>query len=144
MIRTILHRLFRLGAIPRKMLPVLQQEGIEVADEGMGGWFLTRRVKGPGKRYRHRAEGFSGCLVITRKRVFCTTFWKRQMNIGADDPRMAELVCDAPDARTLSLSFESSVFRPGWEGVIEFRFKTDKALQFCDALRSIGARQASG
>ena len=41
----------------------------------------------------------------------------------------------------LHLSFESSDFREGWQGVIVFRFTTDKALSFQKALIAIGAQQ---
>ncbi|MEZ4551080.1 MAG: hypothetical protein R2860_14210 [Desulfobacterales bacterium] len=49
-------------------------EGIVAVDEGMGGWFVAKNVKGPGKRYIRRREGFVGCLVVTRKRIVCYTF----------------------------------------------------------------------
>ena len=107
----------------------------------IGGWFFTDNVKGPGKRYVNRSEGFSGCLVITRKRVICFTYWKRQINISVDDPGISELYFNVPDHSTLSISFESSAFREKWEGVIELRLNTQKAQQFGDLLKAIGARQ---
>ncbi len=81
----------KVGSIPSKIGPILEQEGIVLFDEGMGGWFIARHVKGPGKRYMHRREGFSGCLVITKKRIICYTYWKRQINISVDDPRLSKL-----------------------------------------------------
>ena len=141
--KNILYRWFGLGSIPRKWLPLLQDEGIVVSDEGIAGWFIARKVKGPGKRYLGRMEGFSGCLVITGKRVLCFTYWRRQINIAVDDPKITHMRFEAPDDRTLSISFESSLFRDGWEGVIEFRFRTEKAGQFRDALKSLGALEGS-
>ncbi len=61
--KTIMYRLFRVGAIPNKIRSVLENEGIILYDEGMGGSFIAKNVKGPGKRYLHRVEGFSGCLT---------------------------------------------------------------------------------
>ena len=139
--KSILYKLFRVGSIPRKIRPILEQESIVLAEEGMAGWFIARNVKGPVKRYVHRREGFSGCLVITRKRIICYTYWKRQINISVDDPRLSKLYADATGQQGLSISFESSVFRDGWEGVIEYRFKTDKADQFQDALTSLGVQK---
>ncbi|MDZ7830304.1 MAG: hypothetical protein U5L07_00975 [Desulfobacterales bacterium] len=141
--KTVLHRLFGIGSIPKKLRPVLENEGIVVFDEGIGGWFVTKHVNGPGKRYRHRTEGFSGCLVITKVRAVCYTYGKRQINISVKDPKIANLYVDMPEEQTLSLSFESSNFREGWEGVIEFRFNTDKALLFRDAFIAIGAQGTS-
>ncbi len=138
--KTILYRLFGLGAIPGKLRPVLDSEGIVVADEGIGGRLVTKRVKGPGKRYFNRTEGFSGCLVVTRKRIVCFTYGKRQINISVEDPKIPKLHVTVPMAETVSVSFESSDFRDGWSGEIELRFKTEKALQFRDVLKSLGVR----
>lgn len=138
--KSILYRLFRVGSIPRKLRPVLEQDDIVLSEEGMRGWFIARNVKGPGKRYVHRREGFSGCLVITRKRIICYTYGKRQINISVEDPRLCKIYVNAADQQKLPVSFESSVFRDGWQGIIEYRFKTDKAIQFQDALTSLGVQ----
>lgn len=118
------------GAIPGKLLPILVQENIIVLDEGIAGWFITKKVKSPGKRFLNRSEDFSGCLAVTKKRVVCFTYWKRQINISAEDPKIRDLYVNVPAEDILSISFESSVFREGWKGVIEFRFKTEKAILF--------------
>lgn len=136
--KSILFKLFRVGAIPRKQRPVLELEEIIVADEGMGGWLITKNVKGPGKRFINRAEGFSGWLAITKKRIVCYTYWKRQINISLEDPKIYQISVNVPREKLLSLSCESSVFRDGWSGSIEFRFKTEKAQQFYNVLKSIG------
>lgn len=141
--KSILFRVLGLGAIPRKLRPLLDAEEIVLADEGMRGWFLTGNVNGPGRRYRHRAEGLSGCLVITKKRILCYSFGKRQINISVDDPKISEFHVDLPRENTLSISFESSAFREGWQGKIELRFRTEKAREFRDALRSLGAQGGS-
>jgi hypothetical protein len=141
--KTILYRLFGVGSIPRKLRPVLEEEGVVVLDEGMGGAFVATHVNGPGKRFRHRSEGFSACLAVTKVRVICFTYGKRQINIGVNDPKVENLWVECPDDNKLCVSFESSVFREGWEGVIEFRFNTDKAIQFRDALVAIGAQEGT-
>lgn len=139
--KTILYRLFKIGGIPKRIGPILAAEGIEICDEGIGGWFVTKNVKGPGKRYINRREGFSGCLVVTGKRVVSFTYGKRQINISVEDPKISEIFVGIPKAETLSISFESSRFRDRWTGVIEFLFKTEKSHQFHDALITIGAQQ---
>jgi hypothetical protein len=138
--KTLLYRLFGLGRIPRQVRPVVASEGIVVADEGIGGWLITKHVNGPGRRHRNRAEGFTGCLVVTKKRILSYTYGRRQINISVDDPRVTELQVALPKAQTLSIAFESAVFREDWRGVMEFRFNTERAQLFHDALRSIGAR----
>lgn len=143
MTKALSYRLFRLGAIPKKWRQPLAQEGIVICDEGMPGWFIAKDVKGPGKRYRRRAEGFSGCLVITNQRVLCFTYWKRQINISTQDPSLSALQVAVPKANTLSISFESATFRTGWQGVLDYRFQTDQAQAFHEALTACGAQQAA-
>lgn len=141
--KTILYRLFGCGSIPKKLRPVLSQEGLVVFDEGIGGRFITKHVRSRGKRYHYRREGFSGCLAVTKARVICCTYGKRQINISSKAPRIVNLYVDIPEKHKLSLSFESSNFREAWEGIIEFQFHTDKALLFRDALTAIGAQQGT-
>lgn len=119
--KALSYRLFGLGRVPRKWRPVIEQEGILVADEGMPGWFIAHNVKGPEKRYWRRAEGFSGCLVVTRQRILCFTYRKCQINVATQDPRLSALHVSVPSPNRLSLSFESAAFRPGWQGLLEYR-----------------------
>jgi hypothetical protein len=143
-VKTLSYRLFGLGGIPKKVRPVIESEQVIVVDEGIGGRFITRHVKGPGKRYRNRIEGFSGSLVVTQKRILCFTYGKRQINIAVDDPRMSQLFVGLPSNGRLSISFESSVFHKDWSGVIEFQFNTEKAPLFYETLSCLGAQQRSG
>jgi hypothetical protein len=141
--KTIFCRLLGLGSVPKRLLPVLQQEGIVILDECMCGSLVMTNVDGPYKRYRHRSEFFLGCLAITEQRLVCYTLWKRQMNISVEDLKLKNLYVDLLSQDKLSISFESSCFREGWQGIIEFRFQTDKAPQFRDALLAIGAQQGA-
>jgi hypothetical protein len=140
MMKSIFYRLFKLGAIPDQMKTVLEHEGIVVSDEGMAGWFITKDVRGPQKRYLSRSEGFAAWLAVTNKRILCYTYRKRQINISVEDPKIANIFVSTPSDEILSISFESSVFRDGWEGIIEFKFKTEKAKLFYHALSAIGAQ----
>jgi hypothetical protein len=40
--KMILYRLFSCGFAAEKLLPVLEQEGGVVLDQGMGGWFVPK------------------------------------------------------------------------------------------------------
>lgn len=141
MAKSILYKLFGLGKIPKKMLPVLQAEGILVSDEGIAGRIFLRKVKGPGRRHYYRTECFPGSLVITEKRVIAYAFWKCKINVPVDDHNIARIHYDMPETHLLLISFEASDFMPGWEGVIELKFKTNKALQFRNALANTGAKE---
>jgi hypothetical protein len=137
--KTISFRLFGLGSVPKKVLPSLRAEGIVVSDEGVPGWLVTGNVKGPGKRFVRRAEGFSGALIVTRARLAVYSYWKRQINVAVDDARLRDLFVHVPEEGKLRLSFEASAFRDGWQGVIEYRFGTPKARRFHEVLTSLGA-----
>jgi hypothetical protein len=141
--KSLLYRLFRLGGIPKRIRPALEAEGIVVADEGMGGLFVCRNVRAPGKRYRCRSEGFSGGFAVTRKRIIAYTFWKRQVHIGVEDSKGRHLHINVPEPGRRSISFEPSEFRDRWSGVIEFRFRTDRAEAFREALRAVGAQKGT-
>jgi len=106
----------------------------------MQGRLLYKNVKGPGKRFINRIEGFSGCLVVTKQRIACFTYRKRQINIAVDDSKISEIFVAMPKENFLSISFESSTFRDGWKGIMEFQFNTNKAQEFLDTLKSIGAK----
>jgi hypothetical protein len=141
--KSLLYRLFNLGSIPEKLAPVLKQEGIVVADEGLTGWFRTRDVAAPGKRHIRRSRWFCGCLVITKMRILCHAFGKRQINLPVGDARLSRLSVDLPGENLLLISFESSDFLPGWKGRIEFLFRTEEAGEFRDVLLSLGAKPGS-
>lgn len=141
--KALSYRLFGLGAVPKRVHRLLASEGLVVWDDGMKGRFIANDLNAPGRRSIGRSEGFSGWLAITRQRIICYTYRKRQINIPVDEPRISELHVSTPDPQMLSLSFESSVFREGWLGVVEFRFQTEKALQFANVLGSLGARHGA-
>ncbi len=133
----MLYRLLGIGAISKKHRPGLEQEGIVVADEGIGGSLTMRDVKGPGRRYSYKKSLFTGWLVITEKRIICYAFGFRQIDIPVNDSRITELQVENPKENILTISFEASVFRPNWSGHMQFKFKTDKAKQFLSCLSGI-------
>lgn len=141
MIAAFLNRIFGVGQVPKRVLPQLEAETIELCAEGITGWFLTDKLRAPGKRFFRRREGFIGCLVLTKQRLIAYSFFKRQINIALNDPGLSNLYVSVIGPDVLSIAFESSLFREGWQGHIEFRFNTDKAQRFYSALVSHGAQR---
>ncbi len=101
--KSILYRLFKIGAIPKDLRPVLESEGIVVSDEGMGGWFITKNFKAPGRRSLYKKSRISGCLIVTKKRVICCTFGRQQISILVGDPKMSFLHAKLVKAQTIAL-----------------------------------------
>jgi hypothetical protein len=143
MTKSLWYRLFRLGGIPRRRRPELAAEGIVLADEGIPGWLVTRRLRGPGTRYRYRGQGFVGSVVVTRSRVLCFAFGNKLVDVPFSDPRMAALEVAAPAAGRLTIAFEAAAFRDGWKGRMELRLSTPLASRFRDILVSRGAEVVS-
>ncbi len=136
--KSILFKLFKLGALPKKIRPVLEQEEILAMDEGVGVRFIAKKLKGPHRRHVHKTGWFPGCLVVTKKRAACFALWNKEIiNIPVEKLKPGNFFVKVPRDRELSLSFESSSFFDGWSGMVEFRFKTFKARQFQEALRSL-------
>ncbi len=143
MSKTLMYRWFGLGAIPKAARPLVESEGVVVAEEGIPGWFLARKVNGPRRRFRRRRAGFSGSLVVTSKRILSFAYSKPQINISVDDPKTSGMFVEIREPDWLSLLFESSLFSDDWSGEIEYRFRTDKARQFQEALTNAGVRLRS-
>ena len=136
--KTLGWRLFGWGSVPRKLRPALEAEGIRLLEEGLPGRFVTRRLKAPGRRYRFRREGFSGCIAVTGTRLLLCSYRKLQVNIGLDDPRLRSLHVTTAHPGWLTIWFESARFHDDWRGVIEFRLKTANAAQIKQELISLG------
>lgn len=129
----------KLSGFPGKVKKHLESEGIVIIEEGVTGEFIADRVKGSGKSYLRTRKGFSGSLAVTRRRVVFYAFRKPQISLAFDDPRIARLSVGIRETDAFSISFESSDFREGWSGRVEFLFRTGKAREFHDALTSAGA-----
>ena len=67
----------------------------------------------------------------------------RQISILVEELKIESPHVDTPTEQKLCLSFESSGFCEGWQGVIVFRFTTGKALSFQRSLLAIGAQQGT-
>ena len=135
--KTLLHRLFGLGKIPKHVLPDLEQEGIVLADEGIGGSITFKRFRAPGRYYGWKWSWFTGALVLTSTRFAAFTFYPHFnpiINVPLDDDRLGELRCSLKNETTLCVQFDPSVFHEGWSGSIECRFSTPQARSFLEHL----------
>lgn len=76
-----------------------------------------------------------GCYCISLSRfLLFNTEPNRVCSTIEYDPKISSLYTELLDPHTLSISFQSSLFHKDWKGVIEFRFKTEKALDFYNVL----------
>ena len=136
MSKTLLHRLFGFGGVPQAMKPILEQEGIVLLDEGIGGSITFRNFRAPGKRYSYRKNWFTGSLVVTKLRFAGFAFSWPVINVPLEGRHIGKLVRSLEkDGAVVRIDYDSSDFHDDWSGTIECRFRTPKAQQFLERLR---------
>ena len=140
--KTLLHRLFGWGKIPKKYAPTLRDEGIVLLEEGIGGSITFRKFKAPGRYHSYKKSWFTGSIVITEKTFAAFAFMKPVIFVPLDHEKFSELKCNVEEGKTLFVKFDASTFHEKWSGTIECRFKTSKARQFLDRLPRSGRRPA--
>ena len=119
------------------MVPILEQEGIVLLEEGIGGSVTFRKFRAPGRRYSYRRNWFSGSLVITETRFAGFGFGKPLINVPLEGAHLGKLECSLEkDGSVLLVSFESGDFQDDWSGKIECRFRTPKAKLFLERITS--------
>ena len=134
--KTLLYKLFGVGRISKKLRPVLEAEGLQVWDEGIGGRISMKHLKAPGKRFLYRTSGFSGFLAFTGKRILAYAYGRPIINLSFDHPHYRDMTFSLSLPERLDVTFESSLFNPDWKGRIKVSFKTEKAPQFANVLQT--------
>ncbi len=137
MSKTIFYKLFGWGKIPEAMLPILQQEGIVLGEEGLSGTVYFKNFRAPGKRYSRRISWFSGSIVLTKKRLVAWSYSKPIINVLVDGDSFHALHFFLKDEKTLAVKFDSSVFNEQWSGDIEYRLKVSQPRLFLQHLEQL-------
>ncbi len=125
--KSILHRLFGLGKLPKKMVPILEQEGIVLFDEGISGSICLRRFRAPGRIHSFKRAGFVGSVVLTQLRFAAFSFSRPVINVPRNDKRLSLLELSLPKDGLLCVKFNAGDFHDGWSGSVECRFHTPLA-----------------
>ena len=134
MIASLLHQVFGFGKIPKPMMPTLQQEGVVLLEEGIGGSVTFRNFRAPWKRYSYRRNGFVGSLVLTQMRFAAFQFSKPLINVPLEREAIEKLDLSLEGEDKLRVGFEAGDFHQNWSGTIECRFSTPRARLFLDRL----------
>jgi len=134
MSKTLLHRLFGLGKVPKKYAPTLREEGIILVDEGIGGSVTYKRFRAPGRRHSWKKSRFTGCLVLTQQTFAAFATLRPLVYVPLEDKRLSELRCSAEEERTLLVTYDASLFDGKRSGTVECRFRTAKAQSFLEHL----------
>lgn len=138
MSKTLFYKLFGWGKIPEAMLPILQQEGIVLGEEGLSGTVYFKNFRAPGKRYYRRVSWLTGSIVLTKVRLVAWSYSKPIINVPVDGDSFNALHFLLKDEKTLTVKFDSSVFNEQWSGDIEYRFKVSQPRLFLKHLEQLG------
>ena len=136
MAKTLLYRIFGLGKVPKRVRPVVEQEGIVLMDEGIRGSVTFKKFRAPGRRYSWRRKWFSGSIVFTEKRFLAFTYFNPIINVPFDHPSINELECSLQDEQKFCVGFDVSKFHEGWSGTIECLFSTPNAPFFLERFKA--------
>jgi hypothetical protein len=127
--KTWLYHLFKIGGIPAGLRAKLEQEGITLLDEGIGGTITYQDFRAPGRAYAWKKSWFSGAVALTNVRFVTFAYGRQVINVPWDDPRRKHLrvTCEARDR--LLVVFDPAIFHDGWSGTVEVRLTTTYAQQ---------------
>lgn len=135
MAKTLLYRLFGIGKIPEQFMATLRAEGILALDEGIKGSITYRDFRAPGKYSAWRRQWFRGSIVLTQARLVSLLSLSAAIDVPLTDERIRSMRFSVEKEGTLLVSFDPSLFYPGWSGTMEYRFRTSEAPAFLEKLR---------
>ncbi len=132
--KTLGYRFFGIGKVPPVSRAMLEDEGIEVMDEGIRVTVGYRHYKAPGKRFSHKSTRGRGSIVLTRRRLIGFAYSHRILNVQLDDPRFATLRAHLDQPSCLAIEIDPSVFHPDQSGTVVYRFYTSKAVALLEGM----------
>lgn len=138
--KTLLHRLFGWGRIPKRYAPTLHGEGIVLLDEGIGGSITLKKFKAPGRYHSWKRNWFTGCIVLTERTFAAFGLINPLIYVPLGHENISELHCTMEKSGKLFVKYNAAAFNEKWSGTVELRFKTPKAQMFIERLRHAAAR----
>ena len=137
--KTLLYRIFKLGKIPKRYAPTLQDEGVILLEEGISITITLKNVKAPGRRHSWKRSWFTGSIAITKQTFAAFTIFRPLIYLPLSRENLAKLNCTLEGRNVLTVRFDASTFNEKWSGEIECKFKTSKAPLFLEKLQSYTA-----
>ncbi len=132
--KSLFHRLFGLGKVPKKFKPILDEEGVKLLDEGISGSITFKNFKAPGRYHSWKRSWFVGSIAITEKTFAAFSLAKPLIYVLFEHDKFEELYCTLENENTLLITYDASAFNEKWSGIIECRFKTSQALDILTLL----------
>ena len=130
MSKTLLYRLFKLGAIPKDAKEQIQREGVVLQDEGIGGSITLKRFRAPGRYHGWRRSWFCGSIVLTRQHFLAFAYGKPIIGLPLNTRQFKELQVSLENEETLCVQFDASTFQEKASGEVAVRFSTPFSQDF--------------
>ncbi len=124
---SLLYRLMGIGRVPPVVRETLEDEGFLVLDEGIAISVDYRNYRVPGKRVWRRRRGARGAVVVTRQRFIAFARFRKILNVGLDDPRLATLGLRLESPTILAVTVDPAAFHDDQAGEVIYRFHTAHA-----------------
>ena len=124
---SLLYRLFKIGALPTQVRPVLQSEGVRLLEEGIPVIVTYRNLRSPRRISSYKRMGRVGALALTHQRVLGTAFHQVILNLPWSEKRLQQVEWSLGGEGELWAAFEAGLFRPEWSGRIEIAFRCEQA-----------------
>ncbi len=143
MSKTLLYRLFGLGGMPRAAEDQIDQEGVVLKDEGIGGSVTFKKFRAPGRYHGWKRSWFSGSVVLTRRHFLAFKYSRPIIGVPWDSERFDELEVRLENDDTLCVTFDASAFEQDASGEVAVRLSTSLApalLQQIERLRRRATR----
>lgn len=135
--KTLLYRLFGIGKIPEQHRIALQNEGVLLSDEGIGGSVTYRNFRSPQRHANWKRQWYTASIILTRTRLLAFAYSSQIIDVPITDERFRRLQFSIENETTLLVAFDASLFQNDWSGTLEYRFKTPHAQAFLDKLRAL-------
>lgn len=139
--KTLFYRFFGIGKLPDAIKAAIENEKIEIMDEGIRVTATFRNYRTPKRYSAWRKKWFSGSIAVTAVRIIGYGFSSRLLNIAFADPRFEKLVVAVENSNCLYVGFDAGDFDEKSSGKVEYRFHTPHAKEIqqrIDTNRSTG------
>ncbi len=142
MSKTLLHRLFGVGRIPRGAKDRIRTEGVVLQDEGIGGSVTFKRYRAPGRYHGWKRTWFTGSVVLTRQHFLAFTYSRSIIGVAWNDGKVQELDVRLEGEDTLCVAFDAAAFDEEASGGIEVRLSTPRARRFLERIEQLSGRRS--
>ena len=117
----------------------LEAEGILFLDDGLKGSVTYRNFHRPGKYSGWEKRGLTGAVALTKLRLLALSGPSPVINVPLTDKRLRSIHFSVEKDDRFCVIFDASLFHSDWSGTVEYRFRTEQALQLLDlVLKQIG------